>query len=354
MRALVVDDDRAWQQILVELLVDAGLTVDVASDLRQAVASLRLNPHRLAVVDLSLGGTDHRNEDGLAVLDAVRRHDPGCATILLSGFATVELAVAALKDHGAHTCLRKERFRRAEFRKVVQEVLAMPLAPGYGDSPRARAVTAGQALAPAASGGMPAGAAVPAVLVVEDDAGWRSILAELLTDAGYQVRLASSYGEAFGHLKRGACGVAVVDLTLSGAAPAERGEEGYRLLAASRQAGIPAVVVTGSSRTIDAERAWGDYGIVAFLEKRTFDRRAFVEVVASALTAAPTAPSSLDALTDREREVLDLLVQGLTNKQIADRLVISPNTVKRHLKAVFEKLGVNTRAAAVGKATGGG
>ena len=56
--------------------------------------------------------------------------------------------------------------------------------------------------------------------------------------------------------------------------------------------------------------------------------------------------------TDRDREVLDLLVQGLTNKQIADRLFISPNTVKRHLKAVFAKLEVNTRAAAVAKAMG--
>lgn len=346
MRALVVDDDRAWQQILAELLVDAGLTVDVAADLRAAVASLRLNPHRLAVVDLSLGGSDHRNEDGLAVLDAVRRHDPGCATILLSGFATVELAVAALKEHGAHTCLRKERFRRAEFRKVVQEVLALPLAPGYGGSLETHPVVG------APSGVSTAAASTVTVMVVEDDAGWRSILAELLTDAGYQVRLASSYGEAFGHLKRGACTLAVVDLSLTGAMAGDQSEEGYRLLAASRQLGIPAVVVTGSARAPDAERAWDDYGIVAFLEKRTFDRRAFVASVAEALAKPPAVPSSLDALTGREREVLDLLVQGLTNKQIADRLVISPNTVKRHLKAVFAKLEVNTRAAAVAKAMG--
>lgn len=47
-----------------------------------------------------------------------------------------------------------------------------------------------------------------------------------------------------------------------------------------------------------------------------------------------------------DREVLELLAQGMTNKEIAKRLVITGNTVKRHLKAIFEKLGVHTRAAA--------
>jgi DNA-binding NarL/FixJ family response regulator len=58
-------------------------------------------------------------------------------------------------------------------------------------------------------------------------------------------------------------------------------------------------------------------------------------------------------LTEREREVLDLLAQGLTNKEIAERLVITTNTVKRHLKAIFEKLNVHTRSAATAKVAGG-
>jgi len=48
------------------------------------------------------------------------------------------------------------------------------------------------------------------------------------------------------------------------------------------------------------------------------------------------------------------LAQGKTNKDIADALVISTNTVKRHLKAIFDKLGVHTRAAATAKAIGAG
>ena len=63
--------------------------------------------------------------------------------------------------------------------------------------------------------------------------------------------------------------------------------------------------------------------------------------------------SDLESLTDREGDVLDLLVQGLTNNQIAERLVISPNTVKRHLKAIFAKLGVSTRRGGRGEGVGG-
>ena len=124
-RALVVEDDRSWQQIVAEILTDLSLAVDVADTLEAAVEALAAAPHRLAVVDLSLSGPDHRNRDGLAVLEAIRRQDPGCAAVLLTGFATVELAVSALTEYGALTCLRKESFRRAEFRQVVRRALAL-------------------------------------------------------------------------------------------------------------------------------------------------------------------------------------------------------------------------------------
>ena len=52
-------------------------------------------------------------------------------------------------------------------------------------------------------------------------------------------------------------------------------------------------------------------------------------------------------LTNRERQILALLADGLGNKQIAARLQISANTVKTHLELLFEKLGVSSRAEAV-------
>ena len=51
-------------------------------------------------------------------------------------------------------------------------------------------------------------------------------------------------------------------------------------------------------------------------------------------------------LTNREFEVLDLVVKGLTNAQIAEALVVSLLTVKAHLRSIYSKLGVTSRVAA--------
>jgi predicted ATPase/DNA-binding CsgD family transcriptional regulator len=60
----------------------------------------------------------------------------------------------------------------------------------------------------------------------------------------------------------------------------------------------------------------------------------------------PLLTSQGEALTAREAEVLQLVAQGLTNRLIAERLVVSSSTVHSHIKAIFGKLGVTTRAAA--------
>ncbi len=65
-----------------------------------------------------------------------------------------------------------------------------------------------------------------------------------------------------------------------------------------------------------------------------------------------TAP--IEALTAREREVLELVSQGLPNKAIASRLGVSDHTVKFHLSSIFSKLGVSTRTEAVRRAVRAG
>lgn len=60
--------------------------------------------------------------------------------------------------------------------------------------------------------------------------------------------------------------------------------------------------------------------------------------------SAPTAPAASDPLTGRESQVVAHVRQGFTNKEIARRLGIQEDTVKKHLQAVFGKLGVRRRA----------
>lgn len=54
-------------------------------------------------------------------------------------------------------------------------------------------------------------------------------------------------------------------------------------------------------------------------------------------------------LTERQRQVLSLMCEGLSNRQIGERLGISPGTVKVHTRVVFLRLGVQTRAQAIVK-----
>jgi DNA-binding NarL/FixJ family response regulator len=59
-------------------------------------------------------------------------------------------------------------------------------------------------------------------------------------------------------------------------------------------------------------------------------------------------------LSDREREVLELLARGMPNSQIARKLVVSPETVRNHVSNIFTKLQVNDRAEAIKRAQAAG
>ena len=61
-----------------------------------------------------------------------------------------------------------------------------------------------------------------------------------------------------------------------------------------------------------------------------------------------------EALSEREAEVLQLVAEGLSNQEIADRLVISITTVKTHVGNIFLKLGVTSRTQAIARAESSG
>lgn len=344
-RALVVDDDRSWQEILREILEDAGCEVDCADSFSEAQRLVAV-PHRVAVIDLALHERDHHNRDGLMVLKLLREHDPGCSAILLTGYATVELAVSAIRQYGAENVLRKEVFTRVEFKKLLLPILSTsekrpePLRPTVAPSQPLKVSHEAR------------------ILLVEDDQSWQDILSELLGESGFQVRVCRSFGEALGCLRRERYQLAVIDLSLShtsggGVVRTTRPEdlEGYRLLLGFQGGGTPVIVLSGMTDPALIEQTFARPQVFAYLEKQSFHRKVFLQTVHEALQQKGPPPE-FEKLTEREREVLELLAEGKTNKEIAEALVITTNTVKRHLKSIFAKLDIHTRAAAVARVRG--
>jgi predicted ATPase/class 3 adenylate cyclase/DNA-binding CsgD family transcriptional regulator len=114
----------------------------------------------------------------------------------------------------------------------------------------------------------------------------------------------------------------------------------HRAVAAARaQLGEQAFAAAWvGGRTLSPEQALATPGQVAFPVPTQGERSS------SPTTAAP--PSYPDGLTAREVEVLCVMAQGLTNEQVAERLVISPRTVETHLTSIYSKIGVSSRGAA--------
>jgi LuxR family maltose regulon positive regulatory protein len=124
-----------------------------------------------------------------------------------------------------------------------------------------------------------------------------------------------------------------------------------RVLAACSAAGLYQTVLDEGPVVSDLLRATREGGHVKA------DMISYVDRLAAGLQrarqdrAAPS-PSAriLGALSRRETDILTLIADGLSNKEIARSLDIGPETVKSHLKSVFTKLGVEKRAQAVSRA----
>ena len=100
---------------------------------------------------------------------------------------------------------------------------------------------------------------------------------------------------------------------------------------------------------LKAMRSAGAAGFVA----RTADVRAMTRAlrdVAAGRTVLPAERSRPDVLLPRERDVLEHIARGATNCEIASALFVHPDTVKRHTRSAFRKLGARNRAQAVGVA----
>ena len=102
-----------------------------------------------------------------------------------------------------------------------------------------------------------------------------------------------------------------------------------------------------AERLFDAVRvvAAGDALLAPAVTRRLISE--FARIRPPAATAATPAPAALAALTPRETEVLRLVAAGLSNQEIAGRLVVTEETVKTHVSRVLAKLGLHGRSQAV-------
>jgi DNA-binding NarL/FixJ family response regulator len=187
------------------------------------------------------------------------------------------------------------------------------------------------------------------VLIVEDDPTWQDLFTEIIGDAGFKPVVVDSVAEATAALHSRGFVLAVVDISLSLPDHADRGGVAVLRAIAALSERLPAIVVTGYA-TIDlAIETLAELNARHFFRKDDFSRRKFIETVQKETGAAA---NPLAGLSEREREVLLLMSQGLTNKEIAEAMTVSVNTVKKHTQNIFTKLQVESRAAAVAVALG--
>jgi RNA polymerase sigma factor (sigma-70 family) len=195
------------------------------------------------------------------------------------------------------------------------------------------------------------------VYVVDDDAAVRDSLALLLSLRGYRTAVFASAEDFLAGLADDAFGCIFADLRMPGMS-------GLDLMDALAKRGnaMPVVIITGHGDVEAARRAF-KADAVDFLEK-PFDDRSTSEALERALDRERARMSAgsyqrrqreaLAVLTSREREVMALLVQGLHNRDVAQRLGISARTVEVHKARVMSKLGAANLAELIRIANAGG
>ncbi|SDA93637.1 response regulator transcription factor [Sinorhizobium sp. NFACC03] len=127
-----------------------------------------------------------------------------------------------------------------------------------------------------------------------------------------------------------------------------------------RRAAIVVVTMSDDTATIDGVMAAGVNGFISKsappqqISAAVAAVRAGEIVVPSPASGRARAGGMSTTLSERQLEVLQLIAQGKTNKEIAQHLSLSPFTVRLHVSAMFRSLGVTTRAAAVTKGVSDG
>jgi len=182
------------------------------------------------------------------------------------------------------------------------------------------------------------------VFIVDDDASVRDALSLLLSLRGHATATFASAEDFLAALQPSWRGCVVLDIRMPGLSGLELQQ---RLL--EQGPALPVIVMTAHGDVAAARQAFLARA-VDFVEK-PFDGEQLLATIERALAgtrAGPggmsqdtaVAPDAASALSQREREVMALMVRGLHNRRIAEELGISPRTVEVHKARVLEKVGV--------------
>lgn len=210
------------------------------------------------------------------------------------------------------------------------------------------------------------------ILIVEDHAVTREGLRQFLIrhDHSASIEEAADCGEALGKIAVTDFSLVLLDLTLPDA-------QGMRALDRVREAapGLPVVVFSGSDDhdTVTEALQRGARGFISKSADSDAFHQALKDAVSGRISVSETIiravsqgagggihayrdrmRNAVGTLTPRQREVLDLIVDGLSNKLIARRLEISPETAKIHVSGVLRAFGVPSRPMAVVAAAAAG
>ena len=179
------------------------------------------------------------------------------------------------------------------------------------------------------------------IYIVDDDEAVRNALSFLMKAEGLPAQVYASAEEFLAALTPATQGCLLVDVRMPGMS-------GLHLQQRLRQdhVGLPVIIMTGHGDVAMAVKAM-KAGAMDFIEK-PFDNAELLQLLHKCLVHCRTVQHNqhdievnlqrLERLTKREREVMDLLVEGNQNKVIAAKLGISPRTVELHRARVMEKL----------------
>ena len=181
------------------------------------------------------------------------------------------------------------------------------------------------------------------ILVVDDEADIRRLVQEALLAAGYEVATAANGTEAVRLSAMFLPDLVLLDIMM----PDVDGFTVYERLRAKPAALHSPIIFLTARREIDAKLTGFRKGAVDYVTKPFHIRELLARVQVHLRPPEPPADARPSPLTEREREVVGLLADGRTYKQVATAMGLSQSTVRNHLHNVYQKLGVVDRAQAV-------